>query len=166
MGGDRKRVNVLAGSHIPVLVKLLEATNGAVIELGAGFNSTPLLYWYCKANDRYFASYENDEEWIRKVDYPINFVTEWDNVAEELLFLDIVLIDHRPAKKRRSSALRFKNKARFVVLHDSELADNPAYKYTSIYSQFKYKHEFTSVVPHTMVLSNFIDPEQVLTPVK
>lgn len=154
---------MLAGSHLPVLYKLLQATSGAVIELGAGFNSTPFLYWICKAEGRLFASFENDQEWIDKLQYPTQYVSEWDHVGEGDVFWDIAFIDHRPARKRRSSVARLKDKAKFIVLHDSELADNPAYKYTPIYDLFKYKYEFKDVLPNTIVLSNFEDPTPLLT---
>lgn len=157
-----KKVNILAGSHLPVLAKLLDATRGAVLELGAGWNSTPFLYWMCKDQGRYLESYENDREWIKKLEYPVKYTEDW--LVGMNRFWDILLVDHRPARKRRSSALRFRLNSTFVVLHDSELADHPAYKYTPIYKEFKYKYEYTKLIPHTIVLSNFIDPTPLLTP--
>ena len=163
MGNSKQNVNVLAGSHIPVLAKLLEHTDGTVIELGCGFNSTPFLWWMCGVDMRRFISYENDREWINKVGYRSYYTDDWDKAIENIQrshdMVDIVLVDHRPARKRRSSALKFKNHAKFVVLHDSELADHPAYKYTPIYKHFKYQYEYTKTTPHTMILSNFIDPQ-------
>ena len=44
------------------------------------------------------------------------------------------------------------------MLHDSELADNPAYKYTPIYKEFEYVYEYTKTTPHTVILSEFEDP--------
>lgn len=161
----KKNTNILAGSHIPVLAKLMAHTDGNVIELGCGFNSTPFLYWMCKAEGREFSSYENDKDWIDKVGYPVSFVqTDWIIIPEKELKYDIVLVDHRPARKRRSSAMAFKDSAKFILLHDSELADHPAYKYTSIYKHFKYRYEYTKTTPHTMVLSNFVDPKTILDP--
>lgn len=156
-----KQVDILAGSHIPVMVKLLNATKGSVLELGAGYNSTPLLYWMCQSQNRHLESYENDKEWIKKLQYPVTYTDNWEMDLD--IFWDIVFIDHRPAKKRRSSALYYAKKAKFIVLHDSELADHPAYKYTPIYKEFKYKYEYTKVTPHTIVLSNFVDPKTLLT---
>lgn len=157
--GKESTTIILAGSHLPVLVTLLQATSGAVLELGCGYNSTPLLYWLCQSNNRFLESYENDREWIKKVGYPVFYTEDW-KIESPIKFWDIVFVDHRPARKRRSSALFFKDKAKFVVLHDSELADNPAYKYTPIYKEFKYKYEYTKTFPHTMILSNFEDPSK------
>lgn len=157
--GKESTTIILAGSHLPVLVTLLQATSGAVLELGCGYNSTPVLFWLCKSKNRILESYENDREWIEKVGYPV-FYTENFEIQSPVTFWDIVFIDHRPARKRRSSALYYRNKARFVVLHDSELANNPAYKYTPIYKEFKYKYEYTKTLPHTIILSNFEDPSK------
>ena len=161
MGNSTARVNVLAGSHIPVLDVLINVTRfdkrNSVLELGSGFNSTPFLYWMCQSQKRHLESYENDREWIEKVGYPI-FYTENFSIESPVPFWSIVFVDHRPARKRRSSALFFKDKARFVVLHDSELADNPAYKYRSIYKDFKYRFEYVMTKPYTIILSNFDDP--------
>ena len=169
-----KRTDVLAGSHIPVLVKLIMSkfVKAPVIELGVGWSSTPLLHWLCESKDIFLSSYESDKEWLEKFH---NFNSsnhqlykEDFNDPRKLVRLNpspvgLVFVDHRPARKRRSSALAFKNNAGFIVLHDSELADHPAYKYTPIYKEFRYKYEYTKVRPHTMVLSNFFDPTPILT---
>lgn len=163
MGNSGTKVNVRAGSHLPVLYKLLQATDGAVLELGAGWNSTPLLYWICKVEGREFQSYENDKEWINALQYPVKYASDWEWVDGVGEFWSIALVDHKPARKRRSSAKKLKDRARFVVLHDSELANHPAYKYTPIYDEFKYRYEYKKTTPHTMVLSNFEDPTPILT---
>lgn len=159
----KKRTNVWAGSHLPVLAKLLSVIDKPVIELGIGYNSTPLLHWMCKERGVQLMSFETDKEWMDKFkefqeeDHYMEHVKDW-NFLDQLASIDdfgLVFIDHKPARKRRSSALKFKDTADFVVLHDSELADHPAYKYRSIYKEFKYSFEFKEVgEPHTIVLSN------------
>lgn len=102
---------------------------------------------------------ETDKEWIDKLQYPGIHVKDWDKISFETQdHWSIALVDSKPARKRRSLVKRLKNCADFVVLHDSELADNPAYKYTPVYKEFKYKYEYTRVMPRTMVLSNFKNP--------
>src|SRR3954454_11711777 len=34
-------------THFPVLIKLIQMTDGPVLELGSGLFSTPLLHWLC-----------------------------------------------------------------------------------------------------------------------
>lgn len=148
----------LSGSHLPVLAKLLQNTTGAVIELGAGFNSTPLLYWYCKSFDRYFISYENHKDWCDKMGDLTNYIENWNNLDIESNYWDIAFIDCRPALERHRFAIKLRNNAKFVILHDSEPEIDKYYAYRRVYQYFKYKYNFTNVKPNTLILSNFYDP--------
>lgn len=162
-----KPTTLLAGSHLPVLDRLMSVVNKPVLELGIGWNSTPLLHWLCHEKGLLLFSFESDPDWLERFKefetnthklFPHDFMTN----LEVDFDLGLVFVDHRPARKRRSSALFFKDKADFIVLHDSELADNPAYKYTPIYDKFKYKYEYRNVgEPYTMILSNRIDPKGI-----
>jgi len=161
--------SALCGTHIPVLVKLLNHLNKPVLELGIGWSSTPLLHWVCQEKNLKLISIESDGEWIknfrtfRSKNHSIfqtdeNFTLNFD-LPEDF---SLVFIDHKPARKRRSSAILFKDRADFIVLHDSELADHKAYKYTPIYDLFKYKFEYKGVgEPYTMVLSNKINLKEI-----
>jgi len=138
-----------------------------VLELGVGWNSTPLLHWMCKEKGLLLRSFESDPEWLelfRSFESESHKLSHHDFMTE-LDFgggLGLVFVDHRPSRKRRSSAKFYADKADFIVLHDSDLADNPAYKYTPIYGNFKYRFEYKNVdKPFTMVLSNKIDIERL-----
>jgi hypothetical protein len=50
------------GSHLPLLMKLLDQTNGPVLELGMGLFSTPFLHWACYEKKRSLVSYENKKD--------------------------------------------------------------------------------------------------------
>lgn len=157
---------VLAGSHLPILAKLMERVDKPVLELGVGWNSTPFLHWMCKAKGLPLMSVESDRVWLKRfMDFNVGYHTlgyfdfnDWEKTNLNTINkkLGLVFIDHRPAKKRRSSARAFASRADYIVLHDSDLADHPAYKYTPIYNEFKYKFEYKDVgKPYTIVLSNF-----------
>ena len=156
-------VTVKAGSHIPVLVKIMGVIDKPVVELGMGWNSTPLLHWLCKEKGLYLSSFESDPDWIKLfVDFAeaghniefIDFVERKPHFAGKADF-GLVFVDHRPARKRRESVRYFADKSDYIVLHDSELSDDPAYKYTPLYQEFKYVYEYTkSGQPHTVILSN------------
>lgn len=158
-----KKTTVLCGSHIPVLVRLMERVNKPVLELGIGYNSTPLLHWLCKEKELSLFSFESDQEWLEKFEefkedqhfLGFNdFLGETPMVNTSIEF-GLVFVDHRPARKRRSSVLSYKDKADYIVLHDSELKDDPAYKYRSIIKEFKYSFEYKKCgTPYTIVLSN------------
>ena len=167
-----KKTTLWCGSHIPVLVKAIEMTKKDVLELGVGWGSTPILHWLCASKNLGLMSLESDGKWLKKFE---EFETDEHLLAEfdfaknglDVLGFDkfgVVFIDHRPARKRRSSALYFKDKADIIILHDAELADHPAYKYTSMYKQFKYKYVYEDVgTPHTVILSNKLNVERIFS---
>jgi len=149
----------LSGSHIPVLTKLMSLRfTEPILELGAGHNSTPLLYWLSKAQDRAFESYENDKKWCEKIGGITEYCEDWEKLDIDNIFWDIALMDHRPALRRKTDAVRLKNNARFVVLHDSEPEIDRFYGYSRVYKHFKYRYDFKKFKPNTTILSNFVDP--------
>ena len=153
----------LAGTHLPVLSTLLQETNGAVnssvLELGAGWNSTPLMYWFCKAYGRHFESWENDKKWVDQMEGLTSYTDDWDitHMPPDSMRWGIVFIDCRPAFKRKDLAMKYRDLADFVVLHDSEPEIDRFYRYSRIYKHFKYKYHFIKLKPNTVVLSNFVE---------
>lgn len=150
------------GTHIPMLIKMMNISDGPVLELGSGFNSTPFLYWLCKDQNRKFVSYDNDQKWIEKVGYNTQFIDDWDKTDIDNTHWSVALLDHRPGERRHVDAERLKDKADFIVLHDSELILEKYYMYEKIYPLFKYRFDYTKFLPHTTVLSNFIDLERFI----
>ena len=161
MGRQTTKID-LSGTHLPVLSKLLRHTTGSVLELGAGFNSTPLLYWTCRLEKRTFESYENDPRWCEKMGSFTSLIKDWGKVDIDNDFWSIVFIDCRPALERHRLAIRMKDRTEFVVLHDSEPEIDRFYAYRRVYPHFKYRYDFTKLKPNTVVLSNFRDPRFIL----
>lgn len=145
-------------THMPVLMKVIPQTTGAVCELGAGMYSTPLLHWLCLG--RTFYTYEDDPEYLH---YAHKFQTAHHRVRQ-MSTVDyerdwaVVFIDHHNSPvKRGEDAVRFKN-AQIIVLHDSEEPEN--YGYDKIWDQFKYRKDYTEHHPYTTVVSNTVDVTQ------
>lgn len=158
-----RQTDILSGSHIPVLVKLLEISDGAVLEMGMGLNSTPLLHWLCTAKERQLVSLENDPKWLghnkawENGFHRVEFVENWEKANIDNTHWSVVLIDHRPALRRKEDAIRLKNNANFVVVHDAEPEINRFYRYDKIDPHYKYKFLYDRVKPYTVVYSNFVD---------
>lgn len=152
-------------SHVPVLVKVVEKSKGNILELGVGI-STVILHTMCK--DRLIFSYENDPEWFKenKVyesdNHKIFFTNNWNEIHDLEIEWDVVFIDHRPAMDRRNQALYYKDKANFIIIHDSEPEIDRFYGYKKIYPQFKYVYHYTKCKPFTTVLSNRVNVEELL----
>jgi len=147
-------------SHLPILINLINITNGPVLELGAGLYSTPFLHWACR--DRYLESYENDKNYFNIINefsdenHKIYFVENWDNI-DIIKYWEIVFIDLSPATKRKDMAKKLAKLAKYIILHDTEKKHDNEYKYDEIYSLFKYRYDYTKTNPNTTVLSNYID---------
>lgn len=156
-----------AASHLPILSRVLQVTKGPVLELGAGYFSTPFMYWVCKEQKRKFVSYENDLRWCKKLYQwdkeretkdglaSLRYVKNWDDADIDNIHWSVVFIDHRPALRRKDDARRLKDNADYILMHDSEPEINKFYKYNWVYDDFKYKYDYTMVKPHTVILSNF-----------
>lgn|SRR3989344_1801803 len=151
------------GSHFPVLIKILEVSDGTVLELGTGVFSTPLLHTLCQVRNRQLVSYESDPYYVERHSdfitplHQINLVTNWDDVKIEDTLWDVAFIDHKPERRRKIEVERLANTAKYIILHDSETRNDKLYKYSETYSLFKYRFDYTACYPHTTVLSNLID---------
>lgn len=149
-------------SHLPMLIKVVQNSVGPIAELGTGLFSTPLLHWLCEG-EKYIFSYENYKHYydfaklFATDSHKIVNVKDWDT-QEYLDYYGVVFIDHSIPRRnhtRGDDALKFKDKADFVILHDAGPNSNPKYGYDKIYSEFKYRYDFTPKnAPATTVLSN------------
>lgn len=153
-------------SYLPALIRCVEMTTGPILELGMGY-STMILHNMAESTKRKIVSYENDPKWyVENLDYKSDFhqirlVNEWENIDIEDKYWSVVLVDHRPAFRRRDEAMRVKDTADYVIIHDSQPEINRFYGYTKIYPHFKYVYHYTNTSPQTTILSNFRDPAKL-----
>jgi predicted O-methyltransferase YrrM len=155
-------------THFPLLMKLVQATEGTILELGSGMFSTPLLHWMCFESQRKLVTWERH---LHYLEFASKFKTPWHEVVHipKVENVDIkehysiVFIDHSPKKPRTrgDDALLFKDKADFVILHDAGVDGKAKYGYEQLYSQFKFRYDWTGCLPHTTVLSNVRDPAEL-----
>ena len=109
-------------SHLPALFSCLLATSGAVLEVGAGDWSTPLLRKFCAVAGRSFISLEEDEGWANKcgsisVNTPVAMTNTLVSAATRSGGWSIVFLDHN-GHRRATDALLFVDSAEYVVIHD------------------------------------------------
>jgi hypothetical protein len=142
-------------THMPMLIKTVQATNGAVLELGSGLYSTPLLHWLCAEDRRTLVTYERSQKYYQLAKRYQSKTHHVMNNLDKLRprFWSVVFIDNE-AKRRKDMAVRFKDSAEFVVLHDS---NERIYGYEGVYPLYKYRSDWIFAKPHTTVLSNFRD---------
>jgi hypothetical protein len=152
--------NPLWASHIPILAKIMQISNGPVMELGIGIYSSPLLHTFCDMEKRFLDSYEDHEDWydyhgMFKSDlHHITFVKDWSTIPIEKRHWGVIFIDH-VGDRRSVDAIRAAQNADYVVLHDSNGRDDYHYHYSRAYPYFKYRYIFNKIHPHTTIVSNF-----------
>jgi hypothetical protein len=158
-----------AGTHLPVLQHLIGITTGPVLEMGMGFNSTPILHELCK--DRLLISLDSQTEWVEKFadfrssSHKIRTESDWDSATHYLqsVFWDVVLIDHWPCERRIIDIQLLMHNTRFMVVHDTEGRAAHCYNYEPTLSLFRYRWEYQGLEPYTTVVS-MTDPIPMYMP--
>lgn len=164
----KAHMHIGGGSHLPILMKLMEMTDGSMLELGTGLFSTPYLHWACYDKKRKLVSYENKKDFYdlfifndeRELgnDYSyheMKFVENWDDIDISEHW-SIALIDHNPGKRRKEEMKRLAKNADYIVVHDTDPRNDWYYKYSEYFSLFKYRYD-TKIYPMTSVFSNTKD---------
>jgi len=161
------------GSHLfPLLVAVVN-TDGPILEMGSGHNSTPALHALCSATGRYLLTTETDKKWMNQFSYleqswhQFQYVPVYDddfevnpkpslwNSVGANMHWGVVFVDHRPAERRKVDIARLKDQADIIVVHDTEGA--PCYDYESVLKTFKYRYDYKKYSPWTTLVSDSID---------
>ena len=143
-----------ASTHLEALAWAVSHTHGTVVELGAGWYSTPMLHGLCEGR-RHLITIDHDPEWLGRFS---SYISDWHTLSVDPDFrlpdipIDVVLVDHGNAATRGRS-IREATKARYIVVHDTE--DESAVTYPGVRDElatFTFRRDFTSLVPHTTVV--------------
>ena len=156
---------ILCGTHLPVLVRAFQLSKGDVLELGTGFFSTNVLRWLCEMSGRTLYSYETGLSWYKiATRKPVPFqkvikVENWDEAKIERHW-GMAFVDHEQGKRRHIEVKRLANLADYVVIHDTNPEWDKEYRYSRIWSLFKYRYDFKRYFSWTTVVSNFFSLEK------
>ena len=154
-------------SHMAILIKVMEISQGDVLELGTGFFSTPLLHWLCNEQKRKLFSCESDPRFIEVAknfitgSHSVQQVDNWDELDLESKHWGVVFIDHAPGKRRHVELERMAQHADYVVVHDAEAKSDWHYNFTKGFPLYKYRYDYKNAYPETSVLSNFKDLKEL-----
>lgn len=154
-------MSVGLGTHLPLLMQVMEVSSGRVAEIGAGYFSTPYLHWRTYLQKRQLVTFENDLKFLSfferyQTDWHILVqVTDWDAIDLSGEW-SVALIDHAPAERRIEEIKRLADVCDYLVIHDTEGRREHHYHYRDILATFKYRKDFTLVRPHTCVVSNLV----------
>jgi len=151
-------------SYLPVLIKVLQISEGPVLELGSGIYSTPVMHWLCLEAKRRLVTYENDPEIFNMNKdfgtglHEVKFVEDWDKIPIETEHWGVVFVDHKPAERRKIEIARLSKIADYIVVHDTETQRDREYGFIKgAFPLFKYRFNYRRQKPYTSVLSNFIE---------
>jgi len=158
-------------THLGPLIACVNKTSGDVLELGVGLFSTPYLHYVCTGSKRNLLSLENDKGWLRhfKSSTFMHFLYEneyhklelVDNYEKSPLIdkeWDVALVDQTPDLSRKETVKVLANKAKYIIIHDSndDRHSRNVYRYSEIYPLFKYIRVWDKDDRHATVLSNFV----------
>ena len=114
------------GSWMAPLMACITATDGPILEIGAGDWSTPFLHHYCACVNRELVTVEADKEWAKRYNN-LSARFHWIDTGP---YLDVVkklvqerkwsvaLVDGSPSETRVHQCLLLKDRTEFLVVHD------------------------------------------------
>lgn len=152
---------VMVASHIPLLTRCFDKSQGPVLELGTGYFSTLLLHWLATVSQRHVYSYESRGGWCERAQrwqseyHHIRKCEAWDAVDLTEYHWGLAFVDHSPNRRRPVEIARLRYLADLIVIHDTEPAWDAQYGYSRIWPLFKYRYDYTGLYPSSSVVSNF-----------
>jgi len=152
------------GSHLVPLMACITATRGAVLEVGVGYWSTPLLHAYCAAAGRTLVSIDEDKAWVERFkEYHIGrhevSHANYDQRLAELAARQwsVVFLDGSPGHRRADQAMLFRESANLIVIHDYS-GQEVSFPFRAVKDKWPYRAvaEFS---PSCLVLGNVPIPD-------
>lgn len=162
------------GTHQRLLLQAALRTTGRILELGAGWYSTPLLHEVAAVQERFLLTHDNDPPWLEGVRR-----AELQEFWHEMTLLDrrqwsgrwgLVFVDHGPppdlprnekgllnALDRAQAVLDLMDRTDVFVLHDTQPEVRWEYDWDKVLPLFKFQHTDTTHEVWTTVCSNVID---------
>ena len=153
----------LVATHIPLLVRAIDKSEGDILEIGTGYFSTLILHWISAIMKRHVYSYESREFWYNRAKknetefHHIVYCPTWDLADFDQRHWGLVFVDHSPNNRRPVEIARLANKCDFMVIHDTDPERDFMYGHQKALAPFKYRYDYERIKPYTTVVSNFFD---------
>jgi hypothetical protein len=169
-----------AGTCVPAIcaaVRWFGRTSLEVLEIGAGYNSTPVLA-AAVGHEGFVVTFESDEQWVEIArafsDDPESVVhdpngaglsaaiaeavraKEDDHGGVDFVWWDLALVDHwTPNLTREQTVCELRRVARVILVHDADDAWMEANR--ELVESFKSWRRYDRLSPETVILSDFED---------
>lgn len=143
-------------SHIEALAWAVARTKGPVVEMGAGWYSTPLLHGLCEALGRDLWTFEQDDRWREQVSRAWKSETHhWNEDFPEGFKPGLVFVDDAAGNRAGNIEWAREHKAQMVAVHDTEPVGAEGYPgMQEALDKFKYQRVWDHFPAHTTVVSN------------
>lgn len=146
-------------SHQPVLIAAMDGVkDGRVLELGAGFGSTPILHALCAATGCELVTLDSSPEWLARFEYlrkpwhRLDAAGDFLDIPEYAEGWDVAVVDHAQEKARGVSVLRLVDAAEVLIAHDS--CHGFLYGYDSAFLSWAHRLDYIAARPFTTALSS------------
>lgn len=147
-----------ASTHIPALALAIETYGKNVLEIGAGWYSTPLIYTLCPQH--WCLTLESAAQWVNalkpfageRIVHVTNLVDGANSIMAHTRPWNVVFIDCYLGEDRVAIAKLFLDTPCCIVAHDTE---QPYWK--EILNTAKYQRHFDLLSPRTSYFSNVLD---------
>lgn len=152
-------------SHVPILSACMSLSSGPVLELGAGYGSTPMLHGLCAASNRPLTTLESNADWLdtftqlRRDWHTIKSVPDFLDIPEYKQYWGLAFVDHGIALQRAVSITNLRH-VPIIVVHDT--CHPWLYDYEPLISSFQYRWNFKVNGPQTTVISDWINVRKLL----
>lgn len=156
---EQKSDKAALATHVPLLIRVFDKSDGDVLEIGTGWFSTLVLHWLAHIYKRNVYSCENSEYWYKRAlrfkseFHHIVKINSWDNLPADKHW-GLVFVDHFPEGRRHIEIERFKDITDYIVVHDTQPEDDAKYQYLGSWKHFKYKKDWTKAKSWATVVSN------------
>lgn len=142
-------------THIPLLTRAVLRSTGPILECGAGYFSTPLLFEMALASGRTLITVEDAPEYAalaRSYEHPLHQVLEGSydhtlrHLRQESGSFGVLFLDHSDAG-RKDYLAAIGDRAQYVVIHDTDGG--------SQFPGHPYRYDDRRQTPWTTLLSQF-----------
>jgi predicted O-methyltransferase YrrM len=142
-------------THVPLLTRAVLRSTGPILECGAGYFSTPLLFELSLAMGRPLITIEDAPEYAalaRSYEHPLHRVIEgnYDTIRRQLMeetgSFGVIFLDHSDAA-RKDYLAALGDRAQYVVIHDTDGG--------SQFPGHPYRYDDRRSTPWTTLLSTY-----------
>ena len=157
-------VDLSFGSHVIPLLASLWATDGAILELGSGWYSTPMVHRISTLQNRQVLTSDGNYEWLKKfiffasdkhdlflvdasktqgkISEKVHVMSSWGSIGDQQQRWGCIFVDHAPAMQRIVELQRLRGNSDLLVMHDTQPSHDRVYRAQKHLRTFKHRATF------------------------